>query len=277
MYMTLPQPCWFLTGATLWIMSQCHQTESPARTSGMPLRACRSRECHLGLAGIEGQRRAEALQRAPRVGGISLQALEPSQRQVEVRGGRPDRQRPRELLFVRGFRFQTGDAPPLGKRTGRKEGVEEEYAAKDAGVVGESQFSQDLERWVAGLRELLSSLEKVLGMTGNLAEKRQSAKRGLPEIAAPPAPNYSICQLSRIVGKTVARVEFGFRKAHSCLHQSEAMILHFTDGSSLGVYTGSNVGNLTHDHEGFEPGDFHVDFILQWVPSPSGDPNKPGE
>jgi hypothetical protein len=23
---TLPQPCWAWTGATLWIMSQCHQT-----------------------------------------------------------------------------------------------------------------------------------------------------------------------------------------------------------------------------------------------------------
>ena len=27
--MTLPQPCWSRTGATEWIMSQCHQTESP--------------------------------------------------------------------------------------------------------------------------------------------------------------------------------------------------------------------------------------------------------
>ena len=45
MYMTLPQPRWPVTGATLWIMSQCHQTESPARTSGMPARACMRARC----------------------------------------------------------------------------------------------------------------------------------------------------------------------------------------------------------------------------------------
>ena len=33
--MTLPQPCWSVTGATEWIMSQCHQTESPGCTSGI--------------------------------------------------------------------------------------------------------------------------------------------------------------------------------------------------------------------------------------------------
>ncbi len=39
MYMTLPQPFWSRTGATLWTMSQCHHTESPARTSGIGVSA----------------------------------------------------------------------------------------------------------------------------------------------------------------------------------------------------------------------------------------------
>lgn len=133
------------------------------------------------------------------------------------------------------------------------------------------QFSQDLELWVAGLRELLSCLEKILGMRGDMAEKRQTAKQGLPEIAAPPEAHYSICQLPRIVGKTVAKVEYGFQKAHPHVHQSEAMILHFTDGSTLGIHAGSNAGNLAHDHEGLAPEEFHVDFILQWVPAPDED------
>ena len=46
------------------------------------------------------------------------------------------------------------------------------------------------------------------------------------------------------------------------------MILHFTDGSSLGVETGSNAGNLASGREGLTPEDVHVDFILQWVPAP---------
>ena len=52
MYMTLPQPCWSLTGATLWIMSQCHQTESPALTSGMPASGLHEQRVPL-LAGRE--------------------------------------------------------------------------------------------------------------------------------------------------------------------------------------------------------------------------------
>jgi hypothetical protein len=51
MYMTLPQPFWSVTGSTPWIMSACHQTESPALTSGMPLTACRSNACQVSFAG----------------------------------------------------------------------------------------------------------------------------------------------------------------------------------------------------------------------------------
>jgi hypothetical protein len=123
------------------------------------------------------------------------------------------------------------------------------------------EFSRDLEAWVTGLQELLSCLEKLLGMRGLVAEKRQSAKRFLPTIVAPSRP-------PTIVGKTVAKVEYGFRSKHDEVHQSEAMILHFTDGSILGIDTGSNALNLSHDHEGLAPKDFHVDLILQWVPAP---------
>ena len=132
------------------------------------------------------------------------------------------------------------------------------------------EFTEDLKRWVAGLRELLSCLEKILGMNGAVAAKRHTAKQHLPVIVAPPEANYSIATLPRIVGKTVARVECGFRRGHPELHQSEAMILHFTDGSSLGIETGSNIVNLSHDHEQLDPTEFHVDFILQWVPTPDG-------
>ncbi len=139
------------------------------------------------------------------------------------------------------------------------------------------QFSQDLEQWVAGLGNLLTSLETLLGMSGRTAEKRQTAKQGLPEIAAPPEAHYSICQIAQIVGKTVARVEYGFQKERPRVHQSEAIVLHFTDGSTLGIHTGSNAGNLALDHEGLSAEEFHVDFILQWVSPASADSNDPEE
>lgn len=130
------------------------------------------------------------------------------------------------------------------------------------------QFTADLEALVEGLKELLTVLEVALGMNSDIARKRQEAKRYLPHIDRPPEPHYSIAQLPAIQGKTVAQVEFGFREPIDGLHQSEAMILHFTDGSSLGIDTGSNAGNLAMEREGLQPEDVHVDFMLQWVPPP---------
>lgn len=68
-------------------------------------------------------------------------------------------------------------------------------------------------------------------------------------------------------GKTVERVEYGFREPISNVHQSEVMILSFTDGSILGIDTGSNAAALASAHEGsgLHPDDFHVDMDLRWV------------
>jgi hypothetical protein len=130
------------------------------------------------------------------------------------------------------------------------------------------QFTTDLEGLVQGLRELLAALETVLGMNGEVARKRQDAKASLPRIDQPPEPHYSITQLPTIKGKTVERVEFGFRQPIEGVHQSEAIILHFTDGSSLGIDTGSNAANIASEYEGLRAEDFHVDFMLRWVPPP---------
>ena len=130
------------------------------------------------------------------------------------------------------------------------------------------EFTKDLEAVVVGLKELLATLENVLGMDGERACKRQSTKKWLPRIDRPPEAHYAITQLPAIIGKTVERVEFGFREHHDGAHQSEAMILFFTDGSILGIDTGSNAGNIASKYEGLRPDDFHADFMLYWVPPP---------
>lgn len=132
------------------------------------------------------------------------------------------------------------------------------------------EFTNDLEAVVTGLRELLVALEKVLGMSGERAQKRQQAKKWLPKIDRdrPPEPHYAITQLPQIVGKTVERVEYGFCQHIEGSHQSEGMILYFTDGSILGIDTGSNACNVADAHEGLQPDEFHADFMLMWVPPP---------
>lgn len=128
------------------------------------------------------------------------------------------------------------------------------------------QFTEDLHLLANGLQDLLSHLEDLTGTTAKSALDRTSSKKMLPEIDRPAEPHFSIAQSEYIVGKTVERVEFGFRKEVEGLHQSEALIIHFTDGSILGLTTGSNVGSLPITNEGRAPSDFHVDFILSWVP-----------
>jgi len=88
-------------------------------------------------------------------------------------------------------------------------------------------------------------------------------------LVQPPEAHYSINQIRSIIGKTVERVEYGFCQSIKRIHQGEAIILHFTDGSILGIDTGSNAVNVADDYEGLQPEDFHTDFMLCWVPAPN--------
>lgn len=130
------------------------------------------------------------------------------------------------------------------------------------------QFSKDMDGVVAALRALRNFLQEVFGVTAERCQTRQSSLAALPKIddTNKPQPNYSICGLPKVVGKTIQSVEFGFREPNRQLHESEAMILHFTDGSMLGIATGSNAQNVVVKCECLEPSDFHVDFMLTFVP-----------
>ena len=101
-------------------------------------------------------------------------------------------------------------------------------------------------------------------MDASRAKDRQEALTQLPVISGAPDPNYSTNQASRMVGKTVKKVEVGSRQEIEGVHQSEVIIIHFTDGSLLAIDTGSNAENL--DCKKHRPEDFHVDFRVQWVP-----------
>ncbi|HJQ24673.1 MAG TPA: hypothetical protein VKA60_12215 [Blastocatellia bacterium] len=132
------------------------------------------------------------------------------------------------------------------------------------------QFSKDLEMCLMALAELLETLEDELGVDAKIASERYRLKNALPKIVRPAEPHYSICQASRMKGKTVERVEFGFREDIEGVHGSELIIIHFTDGSMMSVDTGSNAGNIADDlvfqaKKELKAEDFHVSFSLQWV------------
>jgi len=136
-----------------------------------------------------------------------------------------------------------------------------------------SQFTKDLSLCLGAVKELLAMLERDFGVNGEAAHERHEAKKWLPQINRSPESHYSIVQASCMEGKTVEKVEFGFRKEIKGVHESEALIIYFTDGSIMSLVAGSNVANLVSDKNGLHPEDFHVDFIVNWVPElPKGMP-----
>ena len=129
-----------------------------------------------------------------------------------------------------------------------------------------SRFKEDLSMCQLAVQELLITLEAEMGLSGEQAYKRNKAKEWIPKITRPARQNYSIVQASSMEGKTVEKVEYGFREEIEGVHQSEVLIIYFTDGSIVGIEAGSNAGNLADDNNDLKPEDFHVDFMLHWVP-----------
>jgi hypothetical protein len=67
-------------------------------------------------------------------------------------------------------------------------------------------------------------------------------------------------------GKTIEKVEYGTREDIKEVHGSEAIIIYFTDGSIMGLDTGSNAFNVAGTEKPFRPEDLSVDFMVHWVP-----------
>lgn len=127
-------------------------------------------------------------------------------------------------------------------------------------------FTVDLERCLTALTLLRRTLEHELGMDAENSLKRQEALAHLLRIEADAEPHYSINHVSRMIGKTIDKVEYGSRHHIDGVHQSEAVIFHFTDGSMMSLDTGSNASQVLDDGRAE---DFHVNFHVHWVPASS--------
>jgi len=135
------------------------------------------------------------------------------------------------------------------------------FAAFDA-------FHQDLLRIETGLRALNDWLQKVLSADSEACLEREGAMATLfPKIVGPAGPERKLADLQRAQGKTIGSVEFGQVGGHPDVHQSEAIVLHFTDGSSVCIRVGSNAMNLSHKFKGLTPQDVDTDLMVFWAPA----------
>ena len=129
-------------------------------------------------------------------------------------------------------------------------------------------FYGDLEVATEAYKELLQLIESEFGISSEHELKRHVRMRYLPKISDEVVePHYSICKAAKMEGKTVEKVWFGMREDIAEVHQSEVLFLQFTDGEILAMETGSNARDLV-DRIVRDPNEFHVDFMLTWVPAP---------
>lgn len=81
-------------------------------------------------------------------------------------------------------------------------------------------------------------------------------------------------EIAKAQGKTILSVEYGVEENRPDQHQSQAVILHFTDGSKLGIQVVTNAGNLVSRGRVDREDEFHADLIFTWKDE-DGEPVEP--
>lgn len=133
-----------------------------------------------------------------------------------------------------------------------------------------SDFRRLLMTVDRALRELLNWLQRTYGLDADKCLQREQAMAALPTVCRPPEPPFKFEDAKKAEGKTIRRVDFGSQKVPEEVGPSEAMVLHFTDGSVMALTIGSNAGDLADKHEDLSVSDFCTDIMVQWVPPEEG-------
>lgn len=74
--------------------------------------------------------------------------------------------------------------------------------------------------------------------------------------------------VDKAIGKTISKVETSMRKTEPDVHESNVLMIEFTDGSILWIQTASNARNIIsdieHSKKKIKPPDFHADLFYWW-------------
>jgi hypothetical protein len=136
-------------------------------------------------------------------------------------------------------------------------------------------FHQDLVKLASGLTGLRSWLEQKLELDAEACLRRQSTFKHLfPKLVGPPRPELKAVELQKAVGKQITRIEFGEQENTAGIHQAEAIVLHFSDGSAMAILVGSNACNLADEIPELKASDFSTDLMVFWAPGAQRQPPR---
>ncbi len=150
------------------------------------------------------------------------------------------------------------------QRSKSSHGVRETAVKSDAF----EDFYRDLEIAEEAFDALLLIIESEFNISSDHEQNRHEIIKFLPKIVGDIEPHYSICQSTKMEGKTVEKVGFGKRKEIEKFHQSEVLYIQFTDGDILAIETGSNALDFLY-RKGINPNELNIDLMLTWLPAPS--------
>lgn len=129
-------------------------------------------------------------------------------------------------------------------------------------------FHRDLIEIAKSLEELNKWLENSLSVDSKACLEREEWVKGLsPKFIGPPRPEFKLNELRKAEGKSIKSVEFGGEAEMKGVHGREGMIFHFSDGTSMSILVGSNVGNLAHKFKDMKEEEFKTDLMVFWAPS----------
>ncbi len=133
-------------------------------------------------------------------------------------------------------------------------------------------FNKDMLGIAAGLTTLRIWLESILGIKAEICLNRESAMAvNFPKFTEPSSNNFfdklKINDIKKLEGKTIRNVEFGREIPNPEIHDREAIIFHFTDGTSATIRVGSNAAEFQNSRRKFKPSEFSTDLALFWAPS----------
>ncbi len=129
------------------------------------------------------------------------------------------------------------------------------------------KYHQDLLSVKKALLFLIQWLEYKFKLSASSCLKREESMSNFPIISTGPCPPEKMEEAQKMVGKTIKSVDFGGVEYCQESHGSEALALHFEDGSSLSIQIGSNAYNISMKHRDIKPSDFGTDIMLFWADS----------
>ena len=128
-------------------------------------------------------------------------------------------------------------------------------------------FAVDLQECKAALEMLQGILQTETGFNPEKTLSYVRRRVFFPKLGEKSDPTYLINELRKMKGKTIDKVEYGYEDKGGEGHLTEMMVLYFTDGTSVGITTGSNSETLCTEENELQPSDFHVDLDVQWLES----------